>query len=146
MAKSFSATVDAWVGQSKERMVAVRNLAVEKTEAVAQRPVALGGNMPIKTNFLRASIRATKDGSLPALRSKPDGDAKHTYDPGQLTLVLIGAKLSDKITLAWTANYAAAVNYGSGGRPARMFVGLAAQQWPRTVAEAAHAVKARAGG
>ena len=146
VARSFSATIDRWVAETKERMVAVRNIAAERTIEDMQTPVAKGGNMPVKTNFLRASLQATIGDSLPPVREKPEGVETFNYGAGQVTLILARADLGDVITVAYTANYAKAVNYGARGRPARMFVELAAQRWPRHVDEAARYVRSRAGG
>lgn len=151
MAASFDAQVSRWVAQTKQRLRAVRNIAVEKVVEIAQTPVGAGGNLPIDTGFLRASIRFSSDGNIPlqiyAPRTKQQ-DAhvqafRNRYDPGDLALVLIGAELRDTITVAWAANYAKHVEYGANGRPGRAFMRLAAQQWQGAVAEASREVQGR---
>lgn len=143
MAGRFSAQCSAWVAETKERMVAVRNIAAERVVEIMQTPVAKGGNMPVDTGFLRASLMAVRGDNLPSSRPNPETGA-HAHDPGQITLVLAGAKLEDTLTVVYTANYARFQEYGSRGRPGRRFVGLAAQQWQRVVSEACAEVKARA--
>lgn len=142
---SFSASVSAWARGSKERMTAVRNIAAERVVEVMQTPVGAGGNMPVDTGFLRASLAFTTGATLPGQRLKPDVGS-FSFDPGELSLKLLAAPMSETINIVYTANYARAANYGSRGRPGRQFVGLAAQQWPRIVTEACAYVKGRAGG
>lgn len=132
---SFSAAVSEWVSESKQRITAVRNMAVERVVEIAQTPVGAGGSMPVDTGFLRSSIQATSNGSVPLKRGKP-GAGAFTYNPGEITLVIAGADMDDVITIAWTAAYARHVEYGARGRPGRAFMRLAAQQWPRAVREA----------
>jgi hypothetical protein len=142
MAGTFSAKVSAWAAKSKDRMVAVRNTAVERVVEIAQTPIAAGGALPVDTGFLRASLQATTGAAVPAKRGKPGQGGAFSYDPGDLTLVLAGATLDDVITIAWTADYARHVEYGARGRPGRAFMRLAAQQWPRAVSEASAGVEA----
>lgn len=132
----FSAKVSAWVRSKKERIVATRNLAVEKVVGYAQTPVGAGGNMPIKSGFLRASIASTRDGSIPMKTYKPDGDGVFTYTGGGLTLTLAGADMDDVITVGWTANYA---RYAENKNA---FMRLAAQRWPEAVREASRELEA----
>ena len=140
----FASGVTAWVLETKERMTAVRAEAAQRTVEIMQTPVAKGGNMPVDTGFLRASLQGAigQGGFTP--RENPNPDGSFAYDAGPITLVIAGAAPSDAITVAYTANYAAAANYGARGRPGRQFVGLAAQQWPRIVADVSAEAQARA--
>lgn len=140
----FSAGVSAWVAQTKERMDAVRKESAQRVVEIMQTPVAKGGNMPVDTGFLRASLQGAigQGGFTP--RENPNPDGSFAYDAGPITLVIAGAAPSDAITVAYTANYSAAANYGARGRPGRQFVGLAAQQWPRVVSEVAAEAQRRA--
>lgn len=144
MAKSsFSASVEGWAAQTKERSEAVFKASAQRVISVIQTPgpsVANpaggeGGNMPIDTGFLRASIQANLAGGLPILRDNPGG--KYTYDGGQIDLVLAAAKLGDKITVAYGANYARHMEERYA------FVRLGAQQWPQVVREVAAEAQAR---
>ena len=136
MAGKFTGQVTAWVAETKQRMTSVRNMAVERVVEVAQTPVAAGGNMPVDTGFLRASLRVIRNGALPMQTDNP-GLGSFNFDAAELTAVLAGAGLTDVITVVWTANYARPANYGARGRQGRKFRDLAAQQWPRLVAESA---------
>ena len=142
MAGSFSAKVSSWVAESKERMTAVRNMAVEAVVEIAQTPVGAGGNMPVDTGFLRASLFATTSGVLPPSRDGP-GDGSFSYDASDVLLTLAGASLDDVVIIGWSASYARYVNYGARGRPGTKFRDLAAQQWSRIVAEASRELEAK---
>jgi hypothetical protein len=142
----FSAQVSAWVRETKERQLAVRNEAVQRVLEVAQTPVARGGNMPVDSGFLRASLMAAIGNANFSLTDKPDGEGSYSFDMGQVALIIASASITDTITAAYTANYARHQEYGARGRAGRRFVGLAAQQWPRIVEEVAKEAQARAGG
>lgn len=142
---TFSAQVDGWVRATKERSEAVFKESAQRVVEVIQKPgpsVAnpsggAGGNMPIDTGFLRASLQGSLNGGLPALRDNPGGS--HNYDGGQINLVIAGAKLGDTITMAYGANYARFMEERYA------FVRLGAQQWQQVVNEVANEAKGRAG-
>jgi hypothetical protein len=143
MAGNFSATVSDWVRETEARMTAVRNESVERLIEVMQTPVGAGGNMPVDTGFLRASLRTTIGKASFAVTTNP-GKLSVAYDSGEITLVLAGAKVSDTIEAVFTANYALAAEYGGENRQGRRFVGLAVQQWPQIVREVSIEAQGRA--
>lgn len=139
MAKSATATVSAWVLETKARMLAVRNASAQELVEIMQTPQDEGGRMHVKSGFLRASLVAfAGDGGLPAARENPGGT--FAYDVGQTSLVIAGADLDDKLTFVYTANYARIREF-LGDR----FVGLAVQQWPQIVARNCIEARSRAG-
>lgn len=141
----FSKQVSAFVAKSEDRMVAARNIAIQKTVEFMQTPVAVGGNMPVKDGFLRSSI-VFSTGALPTTRKKPEDGVPYRYDGDGLVLTLATAGLDDPIAAIYTAVYARVANYGGPNRPARQFVGLAAQNWLRFVNEASVEVQAKVQG
>lgn len=144
MASGFAAGVSGWAAATKERIKAVRNESAQRIVEIMQTPVGVGGNMPVRDGFLRASLVATT-GSAPAPNlPKPEEGRPYTYDAGDVALVIASAGMSDAITFAYTAAYARPVNYGARGKPGRLFVQLAAQQWDRVVGEVVQEVNARA--
>lgn len=143
---SYTAQVAKQIATTKARMLAVRNEAAQRTVERMQEPVGAGGNMPVDTGFLRASLQAGIGDVQFSVRENPGGDAKHSFDLGEVSLVIASADLSDTITAVYTANYARHQEYGARGREGRGFVRLAAQQWPRIVEEVVAEVKARTGG
>lgn len=140
---SFSATVKGWASERKERMVAVRRESAQRTIEIMQTPVAKGGNMPVKSGFLRASLKATIGLSNFATIANPNATGSYAYDPAQISLVIAGADVNDPITAVYTAVYANVANYGGPNREARMFVDLAAQRWPGIVSQVAAEAETR---
>tara|TARA_R110002051_G_scaffold230715_1_gene292714 strand:+ start:2594 stop:3031 length:438 start_codon:yes stop_codon:yes gene_type:complete len=141
---SFAAQVGDWVRETKARQTAVYRESAQRVIAAMQVPVGAGGNMPVDTGFLRASLMASLGYTLPPTRDNPGGAV--SYDPGAVSLTISRAEISDPITAVYTASYAEHVEYGARGRAGRRFVALAAQQWPRIVSEVATEAQARAGG
>ena len=124
----FSAQVDAWVAATKERTEAVTKKSIERTVEFMQRPVARGGNMPVLTGYLRNSLLGSTS-SMPAMRENATSEAE------SIVLALVGLKMGETFYAGYTASYSAHVEYGARGRPARRFVGLAAERWQTTVNE-----------
>lgn len=154
MAQGFKATVDAWVAETKGRVLAVRNECAQRVIEIMQTPVSRGGALPVDTGFLRASLKAVAGDPHFALTMAPDAGGVFTWDGGEVALVIAGAAITDTISAVYTANYARRLEYGFIGQDSlgrtynqagRRFVALAAQQWPRIVSEVVTEAKGRAG-
>lgn len=141
---SFTAGVNAWVAETKQRMSLVRREAAQRVVEIMQTPIAKGGNLPLDTGFMRASLQAQIGQGAFTARDNPGGDGSFSYDAGAVSLVIAKAKPSDPITLCYSANYAIHQEYGARGRPGRAFVRLAAQQWGRVVQEVSAEAQTRA--
>lgn len=137
MAGKFGATVTGWCAEKTTRMTAVRRESVQRFVDIMQTPVEAGGNLPVDTGFLRASLVAEIGAVSFSTRPAPAGDAKHSYNPAPINLVIAGASVTETISVAYTAVYARIANYGGQNRAARQFVGLAVQRWPQIVNEVA---------
>lgn len=114
---------------------AVEALFKESTSEIVgkmQLSKANGGNMPVKTGFLRASLLASTS-MLPAVGSIT-GSGKREYNPSQVEATIAASTLDDTLYFGYTANYALHREFGSNGRPPDGFVRLAAQNWLSTVA------------
>lgn len=135
MAQGFAATVDAWCKAVPDRNTAVFRESVQRVVRIAQQTRSEGGNMPVLDGFLRASVIATLDGSVPPMTFKPEGDSKYAYSSSVVALVIANATTSDEIVIAWTASYARPREYGTKHMSGAAFLGLAAQQWPQIVAQ-----------
>jgi len=131
MAKSFQAQVSAWVAKSENRIEAVFKQSAQEVFIIAQTPVGAGGNMPIDTGFLRASLQTGVNGAAGST-----GVESYLF-------AIIGAKLGDTVFGRWGADYAIHVHYGNNGRPGRLWVDLAAQQWQSIVTRFAREAEAR---
>lgn len=140
---SFAAAVEDWVRKVKGAEEGIFRQATEEVIDVMQTPVGAGGHMPIQTGFLRASLMAST--SAMPLMTRENPGAASGFDFAEVSLVIAGAELGQTIYAGYTANYAAFVNYGSQGRPARQFVELAAQRWPSIVDQVARQLKTRLG-
>lgn len=188
---SFTAGVNAWVAETKQRMSLVRREAAQRVVEIMQTPgpsvatvkkaisagAGLGrikkngdrgvskkafgpipnpggtGNLPVVSGFLRASLMGViGEGTFTATEPPKDGSG-FSYDAGQINLVIAGSKLTDTITVAYTAAYARRMEYGFKGtdslgrkynQPGRAFVRLAAQQWGRVVQEVSAEAQTRA--
>lgn len=125
MAKSFSASVDAWTRQSERRMTAVFRTAVQNLGSEANREVGSGGRLRVDTGFLRDSFDASLDG-MPVGPTRPS-EGRANNDIG---LIIARAQPGDSIWLGWTANYARPREAKDGFREA------AVQRWPEFVRDA----------
>lgn len=126
-------------------MRAVQLESVQRTIEIMQLPVDKGGNLPVKSGFLRASLKAAIGSANFVTAPNPGGDRTFSYDGAAVSLVIAKAQLSDPIEAVYTAVYARVANYGGQNRPARLFVDLAAQRWQATVNAVAAEARARHG-
>ena len=133
---NFAAQVSAFAAKTNERMTAVFRESAERVISDMQTPVGAGGNMPVDTGYLRSSMMVTNGSPAPMDRPNPNPQGSFSYSGEGVTMTIQGAKIGDKLFACYTANYAAAVNYGSRGRQPRQFVEMAAQKWPAIVAQA----------
>jgi hypothetical protein len=131
---NFSAQVADWVKANQTAMTSIFRKSCERVNEEMEKTRAEGGNMPVDTGFLRASIQASKE-AMPKIRedAKPVAGTKYTYDSGPINLVINTLELGETLYTGFTAAYSAHVNYGTSKTPARLFVELAAQQWPEIV-------------
>lgn len=133
----FSAQVDAWVAATKERTTAVFRESVQRTIIRMQTPVAKGGNLPVDTGYLRASLLGSTS-LMPSMRENA------TQEADAIVLTIAGLDLGQTFYAGYTANYARHQEYGTSGRPGRRFVGLAADRWQTTVSEVVRDLRSRA--
>ncbi len=145
----FAAEIDEWVLATQQRLTAVLRESTKRVIAEMQRegpskknPAGDGGNMPIDTGFLRASLVVVINGDPPPARRMSDGQ-KHLYNASAITLEIAKFNAGDRLVAAYTASYARAVEYGAEGREGRGFSRLAAQRWKPIVAEVTAEAKAR---
>lgn len=140
---SFSSQVNDWVRQTEQRVEAVFRESAQRVISDMQTPVAEGGNMPVDTGFLRASLQVGTGGPAPMTRGRPAEGGSYAYAPTAAALAIAGAQIGQTIYASYTANYAGFVHYGRAGKPGRQWVTMAAQRWPQIVAAVAGELQSR---
>ena len=150
MAGSFSAQIDKWVNETKDRMVAVHGLASQKVIDAILTPVSKGGNLPLKDGFLRASFQVSLSTPILGFTEKK-GKGPAPQRDSEIELSLGGLGIGDDIYGVFSAAYAMRMEYGFVGQDALGrnynqsgygFVRLAAQKWQTFVDEATTEAKA----
>lgn len=139
---SFVRIVDKFVVDTKGALEAVfKTAAQDAFNAVAELT-------PVDTGFLRASLTATLHKPLPIRPGyhgyKPPGHVKGEviYPQQSYSLVINSAQLGQTIYAAFTAEYAAHVEFGTSKQAAHGMVRLTVQRWPAIVNHAVAKVKA----
>lgn len=139
MPGTFAATVSKWAQDVEEVHTAVFREASKRVIEDMLTPRGSGGNMPIDTGFLRASLQASTS-EMPSLSTR--GTEGATYSPdGQVNLVIAGMELGETLFAGFTAIYARRVNYETG----YLFVELAAAKWQEIVTQVEAELLQRAG-
>lgn len=128
--RNFTILVEKFTGQTKQRMQNVLRNSLQDVLETAQLPKAQGGRMPVDTGFLRNSLASGLNGAF----GPPDANS--------YTLTVAGMALGDIARFAWTADYALHQELGTSKFPGNHFVGAAAAQWEKFVAE--NSAKSRA--
>lgn len=134
---TFSAQISEWVTETRARMEAVVKTSAENVvEEIISRT-------PVDTGFLRASLTASLDGPMP-MRDAPPKDAQSGMfaAPTAYALVIESMPLGGTVWVTFTANYAAAQEYGTKYMNPTGMVRLSAQNWPFHVAAAVRSAKA----
>jgi hypothetical protein len=150
MADDFAAQVDAWCLQAKGLITAVAKESAKRVVEVMQTTRGAGGRMRVDTGFLRASLMASTAAMPLMSRQRPPGEGSFhrdgaTYTPEQVTLTIASWNGATPIHFGFTANYAAAREFGARGQAPDGFVRGAVSQWPQIVAEVQDEVKRRRG-
>ena len=144
MVDTFVVQVDEWVLKTKQRTEAVIKASAQDVIELMQTPVKRGGNMPIDTGFLRASLRVNLTGPVPMANANPyvEANSAPEYNGAVAVAAIAGLDVGKTLWATYGAEYAAHVNYGVNGRVGRQFVGLAAQKWGSIVHKNVVALKA----
>ncbi len=141
--KTFASDVEDWVLRTENALLAVGRASVQDVMNEANQSFFKGGRMPVKTGFLRASLRA-KVGSIPSGPTRGEKDGTYTFpddvrSDGTINLAIAEWKAGETLYFGWTAEYALPQEYRNG------FVEGATQNWSRIVAWNADTVKKRLG-
>lgn len=138
---SFSATVDEFVRETKERMEAMTRIALNDMINDMQSTTDKGGRMRYKTGFLSDSGRASLDGYPSGVGQRPTNalPGQYTWDGSALIAVLTEMRLGDTFYWGWVANYAATREVYDG------FMDAPLQNWQGYVDTAVARVKKEVG-
>lgn len=142
----FAAQVEDWCKDSETLLSAVFRESAQRVTNAMTTARGLGGNLPVDTGYLRASIQASKT-APPPINPKSAGNAgqQYAFNSGPINMVISGAKLGETIFVTATASYASHVEFGTSKQPPALFVTQAAQQWPQIVAQVQNELKGRLG-
>src|SRR5690242_13093678 len=142
---SFKATIDNWVKQTPERILAVFKQSAQKVASLA---IVGPPGVPIDTGFARASVRASLSEMPAANQEQPPKPKDHVhgqiiypYDGSQISLTIANAKIDSTIFIGFTAAYALALEYGHSSQAPTGFLRVAAEQWPQIVAQVSAQLK-----
>ena len=127
MSLSFSEQIKNWRNKTTQRMELVFQESIQELGKQANKQRSRGGNMPVDTSFLMNSLTAAINDAPKGQGTAPAGYAGKRWDNTDFLLVTNRAKIGDRVTIGYTANYAIYME-------ARYkFLRLAAQDWPQIV-------------
>lgn len=139
MAGNFTAQVSEAIAQSKVAIEAVFKEAAQRVILEMNTTIPNGGNVPVDTGFLWHSLQVST-AAMPQIDQSATnpGHTPHSFDSGQVSLVINGATLETPIFAGYTAAYAPAQNYGrtdaaGNSHAGHLFVEKAAQRWEQIV-------------
>lgn len=131
--KSFTASVDEWIKESKDLLLAVARQSAAQVVEEAQTPVGKGGKMRVDTGFLRASGSSSLTG-MPYGPNVRESDVPGSYPSdaqysksGKVAVDLANLAFGDTFYFGWTAEYARVRETYDG------FVASAVQNWQQIV-------------
>lgn len=136
MARSFSASVDAWVHKSDRLMMAVAKESAHRVVDDMMTPQAKGGRFPVDTSYMRNSVTANI-GSLPSGNSS-SGDGPAGGGEKQIATTILSWRPGQILFVGIVANYSRVQEFRYG------FVRTAAQKWQQTVREVSNELRRRA--
>lgn len=141
----FASQVDAWVQETEKRINAVFRLSTQKVITIMQ------SNAPYQDGFLRSSLVVLVNQN-PPIANRGQENGMGPYTDAYMQVQIAGAVAGDRITAAYTMEYARRLEYGFNGvdslgrnyhQAPLGWTRMAAAQWKRCVDEATAEAKAR---
>ena len=127
MSLSFSEQIKNWRNKTTQRMELVFQESIQELGKQANKPWFKGGNNRLDTGFMINSLAAAINEVPRGPSERPIGYSQKQWDNTAFLLVVNRAKIGDRVTIGYTANYAIYME-------ARYkFLRLAAQDWPQIV-------------
>ena len=143
-AYSFGSFVAAWVEKVEGAAEAVWKESAQEIIGLAQQTIPSGGNLPIDTGFLRASLQVSTT-AMPRINPEvTGGEGSVPWSQGDIEIAVAGASYGETLYAGYTAAYALRMEYGFAGvdslgryydQPGYAFVRKAAQNWQSIVAK-----------
>jgi hypothetical protein len=139
---TFSASIKDWATKTEDELTVIMREAVEDTVVAIGLPFSEGGPMPVDIGFLRNSMAADINGEGSFATVKPAFHGDRGAGTGAAELVISNMPLGSIAHVAWTAVYAARVNYGFVGQDSlgrnyfnggAHFLEIGAETWPGNV-------------
>lgn len=140
-ANAFVADVGRQVLEMKGYTKRVWQMALIRFAEYMNMPVDRGGNMPVRTGFLRSTLMASTSPLAIASLERPDADGPYPYFPTKVERIIMGARVGEKIYLGYLADYVWYAEYGGRNYAGHAFIRLAVQQWPSMVEWAKNAAR-----
>jgi hypothetical protein len=136
MGDSFKDQVKKWAEESEKTLFAILKQSIDTTVKIANTPRGeKGGNMPVRTGFLRMSGSAALN-EIPVGETLGEKDKMYTANyANDVPLILAQMKQGDVFYWGWTAEYANRQNVYCG------FLDSAVDRWQITVNESVKKVK-----
>jgi len=132
----FAASVRRFADKSKRKLTEVLQQSVIELVREMQTTKAMGGNMPMDTGYLRASIKfSTSVMPQPQAGSRPVAGGAYSYADGEVVSFASGLRYGQTVFIGYTAEYSAIQEYHNG------FVKLAAQNWGAIVSRVAERLR-----
>lgn len=138
----FAATIGRRVVELKNMTKAVWQESMIELIYRMQLPVNAGGRMPVRTGFLRSSLRVSTSRIAIAKMRRP-GDGPYTWDISSAAAFIRAQKVGVTLRIGYLAEYVYKMEYGVGDRPGYGFQRLAVQMWPTIVKNKVAEIKAR---
>lgn len=118
----FKSDIYDWISKVGVRLQGTPKGAIIQLMDDMRRPIAQGGNMPVKTGNLRNSLEI-RFNSMPPANKKFDRNNIYTNPRNHIINTISKMQLGQKVYLGFRANYAYYMELKHG------FVRLAAQNW-----------------
>lgn len=136
MPSEFETTIDEFVVNTKERLLAVTRQSIEDLVEEVQTPDSKGGRMRVDTGFLRHTGLSSLN-SAPSGPNVRDKDRTYLYSGEPVNITLSRMEIGDTFYFGWTANYARHREVFDG------FLEKGLQNWQKHVDNAVSKLKQR---
>lgn len=139
---AFAASVGRWTIRMKDMTKIVWQESLIELVRRMQNPVSVGGRMPVRTGFLRSSLRFSTSPIAIASVQRP-GPGPYSWAIDDFVAFVKTVKMGQQVYLGYIAKYIYLVEYGHGNVPGYGFQRLAVQAWPSIVKNKVAEIRSR---